>query len=100
VIGVTSHAYSAEEDCYLGGVDTRVDAYLDWIEEAMIAACDDGTRSWCDEPGIPDPGAAAGDDDDDDGGDGCQDCSSEIAGGDAGLAALPLLLLLGLRRRR
>ncbi len=100
VIGVTSHAYSAQEDCNRGGADTRVDAYLDWIEDAMIAACDDGLRSWCDEPGIPDPGEAIGDDDDDDGGDGCQDCSSEIAGGEAPLSVLALVALLGLRRRR
>jgi len=60
LIGVTSHAYDLT-DCYTtGGVDTRVDAYLDWIEEEMVAACDAGTRAWCDWPGIIPPPDADG----------------------------------------
>ncbi len=59
VVGITSHAYDMT-DCAKGGIDTRVDAYLDWIDGQMRAACADGTRSWCDEPGIlpPDFGSA------------------------------------------
>ena len=54
-IGVTSHAYD-ETDCFeVGGVDTRVDYYLDWIDAEMRARCDDGTRAWCDVPGILPP---------------------------------------------
>ena len=52
LIGVTSHAYD-ESDCFeTGGVDTRVDYYLNWINEEMTARCSDGTRVWCEEPGI------------------------------------------------
>ena len=55
LIGVTSHTYDASDCTRTGGVDTRVDYYLDWIDEQMRAACDDGTRVSCDEPGIPVP---------------------------------------------
>jgi hypothetical protein len=50
IVGVTSHTYDANACYERGGVDTRVDHYLDWIGEAMTAACDDGTRVWCDGP--------------------------------------------------
>ncbi len=60
VIGVTSHSYDATDCASKGGVDTRVDAYLEWIDEQMTAACDDGTRSWCDWPGIIPPPDADG----------------------------------------
>ena len=100
VIGVTSHAYNMTDDCHIGGVDTRVDPYLDWIDDEMRAACEDGLRTDCDEPGIIwAPAVEGDDDDDDDGGDGCRDCQSDMAGaGGAGL--LVSLLLLGLVRRR
>ncbi len=66
LIGVTSHAYD-ESDCdRKGGVDTRVMYYRDWIEEQMVARCEDGTRVWCDESGIPTPPIATVDDEDDD----------------------------------
>ncbi len=52
VIGVTSHAYDQSDCAEVGGVDTRVDHYLDWIDAEMTQACDDGTRVWCDVPGI------------------------------------------------
>jgi hypothetical protein len=55
VVGVTSHAYD-ETDCFeIGGVDTRVDPYLDWIDEELKSRCDDGTRAWCDVPGLVRP---------------------------------------------
>jgi secreted trypsin-like serine protease len=60
VIGVTSRAYSAAEDCNAGGVDTRVDAYLDWLDTEMRDACTEGTRTACDEPGLLPPPPAAG----------------------------------------
>ena len=108
VIGVTSHAYSAAEDCNIGGVDTRVDHYLDWIDEEMRNACDAGLRTECDEPGILEPPAGEGDDDDavdddddDDGGAGGQDGQADMGGaGSSGLViALALGLLAVLRRR-
>ena len=46
LVGITSHAYD-EEDCLHGGVDTRIDPYLDWIESTLKAACEDGTRPAC-----------------------------------------------------
>ena len=111
VIGVTSHALSAAEDCNVGGVDTRVDAYIDWIDDAMRQACADGLRVDCTYEGVPVPDAAPGDDDDaaadddddddDDGGgrggQGCQGCST---GGGASPAWLALGLVGLLRRRR
>jgi len=60
VIGVTSHAYDLTDCASKGGVDTRVDAYLDWIEDEMVAACDEGLRTWCDWPGIVPPPDADG----------------------------------------
>ncbi len=109
VIGVTSHAFNTTEDCDVGGVDTRVDAYLDWIDEAMRAACEDGTRVWCDEAGIPEPSAATGDDDDaasddddDDGGSSARGsgCDSGCSTAERGAPALLLLPLLAFIRRR
>jgi MYXO-CTERM domain-containing protein len=55
LVGVTSHAYDAE-DCNKGGVDTRVDAWIEWIDTEMFAACDNGTRSWCEVKGVIDAG--------------------------------------------
>jgi hypothetical protein len=57
LIGVTSHAYDQTDCNETGGVDTRVDYYLDWIDDEMRARCEDGTRSWCDIEGIVTPGA-------------------------------------------
>lgn len=54
LVGVTSHAYDNTDCNETGGVDTRVDYYLDWIDAEMQARCDDGTRSWCEQTGIPD----------------------------------------------
>jgi hypothetical protein len=108
LIGITSHAYD-QSDCEKGGVDTRVDAWLGWIDERMRAACQDSTRSACDIPGIippahydpPPADAGSGDDDDDDGSggdlpllDGCGCATLHPAG--ARLPAAWVLLLLGL----
>jgi hypothetical protein len=55
LVGVTSHAYD-QNDCFeTGGVDTRIDPYLEWIESEMVKRCEDGTRSWCDVEGIVTP---------------------------------------------
>lgn len=53
VIGITSHSYDMSDCANKGGVDTRVDAYLEWINTEMTSRCEAGTRSWCDQPGIP-----------------------------------------------
>lgn len=51
VIGLTSHAYD-ETDCAKGGVDTRVDVWRSWLDDKMRENCQDGTRVWCDYPGV------------------------------------------------
>lgn len=57
LIGVTSHTWDETDCSTTGGVDTRVDYYLDWIEEEMVQGCAGGARVWCDVPGIlPPPG--------------------------------------------
>lgn len=113
VVGVTSHAYDYT-DCYrTGGVDTRVDHHLEWIDETLRAACEDGTRVWCDEPGIlptsyndlPEDeaeadGAVADGEDEGKGGLGC---AAAPARGDVGFAlfgAVGAVGALGLARRR
>ena len=108
VIGVTSHAYD-QEDCNKGGVDTRVDAHLAWLDEQLRAACEDGTRVWCETPGlIPvdwygeagDDDDAAGDDDDSGAGEGCESGCALHDAPNKGALALILLALAPLRRRR
>ena len=54
VVGITSHAYD-QSDCAKGGVDTRVDVWRTWINTEMSEHCDDGTRVWCDVPGVIPP---------------------------------------------
>ncbi len=58
VVGVTSHAYDASL-CARGGIDTRVDAYLGWLDQRMRDACAAGERVWCDVPGLIPPDAPA-----------------------------------------
>ncbi len=55
LIGVTSHTYDMSDCMVTGGVDTRVDYYLDWIDEEMRTRCEDDSRAWCDELGILPP---------------------------------------------
>lgn len=113
VVGITSHAYD-QSDCAKGGVDTRVDVWLSWIDEKMTAGCADGSRLWCDVPGVippsfydaggipgpDDPGAKADDDDEEE---------DDDRKGPLGCAATPpstlvgagaLALVLAARRRR
>jgi len=110
VIGVTSRAYD-ESDCAKGGVDTRVDAYLDWLGTEMTGACAAGDRAWCDVTGIipasfyePAPaaegegeGEGGGRDRGDDEEDPADDCSHVPVNG---VFALSLVTLLARRRRR
>jgi MYXO-CTERM domain-containing protein len=44
VVGVTSRPYDQVENCNSGGVDIRVDAYLEWLKAEMDAACAEGRR--------------------------------------------------------
>jgi len=54
LIGVTSRAYD-DEICLKGGIDTRVDPYLEWIDQTMRQGCKTGTRVWCDVEGTIPP---------------------------------------------
>ena len=101
VIGVTSRAYD-ESDCATGAVDTRVDAYLDFLDDAMTAGCADGDRAWCEVPGIvpasffepAGEGEGEGEGEDEEPAD---DCSHVPVNG---LFALSLVTLLVRRHRR
>ena len=101
LVGVTSHAYD-ETDCdSTGGVDTRVDAFLGWIEAEMVSRCEDGSRSWCEEYGILK--APLSGDDDLEGEDPVGACACASSSGKplSGLAWLPLVLgWIGWRRKR
>lgn len=90
LVGVTSRSADFTLCETEGGFDTRVDAYLGWIEEEMSARCADGTRVWCDETGIPAASPAV----EDEKKGGC----SHLPGGAGGLAIL--LAGVGLTRRR
>jgi len=101
VIGATSHTWDEQLCENTGGVDTRVDYYLDWIDAELRARCADGSRVWCDSPGIVEPPIAEPHDNTD------QDereerracgCAS-TSGSGAGLALLLSLAALGRRRR-
>ena len=101
VIGVTSHAYDASDCESKGGVDTRVDAYLDWIESELVSRCEDGSRAWCDEMGIveaPLPSLADGDTADESSRGACA-CSSTSPSPAPWFAMVGLSGLIGLRRR-
>jgi hypothetical protein len=50
VIGVTSHTWDDTYCDTYGAVNTRVDAYLDWLAEQMELACDEGLRTDCESP--------------------------------------------------
>lgn len=110
LVGVTSHAYDRTDCNSKGGVDTRVQAYREWIETEMSARCEDGTRSWCEETGIPKPPepepVAEDDGDSDDTGVGFEDddgkrggCSTGGAGSAGGLFSA-MLAGMALARRR
>lgn len=107
VIGVTSHAYDITDCNVTGGVDTRVDYFLKWIDGRMREGCEDGSRAWCETPGIiPPPDAngmfpwelLAAEGEEEGKGKGCG-CNG-AAGGSGPLGLAGLLLALGLRRRR
>lgn len=97
LVGVTSHAYDAS-DCFLtGGVDTRVRAFVPWIDAEMRQRCRAGTRSWCEEWGLLDAPDASG-------AVAWEDREVETKGacshGPTALWTAPWLLLPWLRRRR
>jgi len=101
VVGVTSHSWDSTDCASAGGVETRVDYYLDWIEDQMGDACADGTRTWCDEPGIlPAPtGARTTSTTIGDGIRVAPICGTVVPGSGAIVAALAMLLAAARRSR-
>ena len=96
VISITSRShYNETVNCSLGTIDTRVDAYLDWIDATMKKGCaEGGRRSWCEVPGIPVPDTDFGDG----GGGGCSMAGHRST--PAVLVVLALLALIGLMTTR
>ena len=109
VIGITSHAYD-ESDCQKGGVDTRVDSWLEWIDTQMVVGCESGARTVCDTPGIippppPEEDINLGAQNDDGAppnelGCGCQQNKQPLQQGRMGLYALIVVLGYATRRRK
>lgn len=57
VVGITSRPYESNmmDPCSIGGIHTRVDAQLTFIEQAMTWGCTDSLRAWCTVQGIIPP---------------------------------------------
>ena len=105
LVGVTSHAYDQSDCNETGGVDTRVDAYLGWIDAEMASRCVDGSRSWCDEFGVLAPpvdssGEDTGLGEGEDPAGGCACASTAIDSQRSGFGWAAALGLIGLIRRR
>jgi hypothetical protein len=101
VVGITSHAYD-QTDCQKGGVDTRVDAWLDWIDEQMTLGCSDGVRVWCDVDGIipPEFYESKNQPEPEDGSQATNRSGCQLGGDSLGLGWAVLLGLLAVIRRR
>ena len=97
VIGIASRTWDESGCQSRGAVNTRVAPYRDWIERTMTAACDQGVRSSCEDPGLPELEPEVEDDDDDDGSSG--GCAVAGSGRDGSVWML-LVLALGRFRRR
>jgi MYXO-CTERM domain-containing protein len=113
VVGVVSRDASGTGTCHGGGIDTRVDAFLDWINTNAPQVCIPGetdcTATTPDaappppdadttpDAAIPDPPDAGGPGIDDDSG-GC--CSTSGGPGGSVLLALGVGLVMMRRRRR
>jgi MYXO-CTERM domain-containing protein len=103
IVGVVSRAPDQNPTCDHGGIDTRIDPYLEWIHQQVTLPCGTGLSDPCPEPDAgPDAGPGGGPDggpgaDTDGGGCGCA-----TTGGAPGSNALVALLVAGalLRRRR
>ena len=95
LIGTTSR--SADESLCesKGGYDTRLDAYLEWIEDEMASRCESGERAWCEDPDIITP-----EDYDELHRERRLACGCQSGGAPSGGLGLLALGLLALRRRR
>lgn len=102
LVGVVSRAPGEDPSCDYGGIDTRADAYLEWINATIaeqLALADAGVPDAApapDDASSPDGGLDAGEKRDKD--DGCG-CRSSDKGSAPGLLLIVLAVLLALRRR-
>ncbi len=89
LIGVTSRAFTEDDtSCEGGGVSVRADAFWGWMDEELRRACDDGYRTDCEVPGLPDPADA-----------GCR-CSAAARPEPAGVVGWAALVAVWISRRR
>jgi MYXO-CTERM domain-containing protein len=88
VVGVVSRSFDLSPQCLNGGIDTRVDAYLDWIFAQMPPGVPCGS-------GLAEPCA----EDEDEGG-GCCSTSREAPAGSLVVGALVFGMVARRRRRR
>jgi len=59
VLGLASHTWDYHYCEVSGAVNTRIEAYADWIAEQLERACDEGLRPSC-EPGAEEPADTGG----------------------------------------
>ena len=102
LVGIVSRSPDSNPTCDHGGIDTRVDPYLEWIHAQVDLPCGTGLSEPCDtgpDAGSDDPDAGGPGVDGDDGG-GCCSVSGDAPGGSAFLALLVLGQIFRRRRRR
>lgn len=55
IAGLASHVHplDAPSPCAsFGAANTRMDVHLDWTNQALLSWCDEGSRVWCETPGL------------------------------------------------
>ena len=90
IVGVVSRSFDGGGECLNGGIDTRVDAYLDWIHGKVTTGipCGSGLSPKC-----------ASDDGDDPDGDNAGCCSTSSRGAPGSIVLALIVGALVLRRR-
>lgn len=107
LVGIVSRSADVQPGCAAGGIDTRVDYYLGWIEDRVDGPCPSG----CTDAGAPDaapdaagpdagPAPDASDPGVDGDGAGCCSAGDGSASGAGGALLLAALVLGRMRRRR
>lgn len=99
VIGVASRTPDLTLCESLGVINTRVAPYRAWIEAEMLAACEDGRRSACQEPELPRFGDGEDTGGDETDGGGCSVAGTAPRPNHRALLALALLGVFGRRSR-
>ncbi len=102
LVGTVSRAPDSDPTCDHGGIDTRVDPYLEWIHSQVDLPCGTGLSDPCETD--PDAGSDDGPDGGGPGADGiegggCCSVAGDGPGGSALLGLLVLALVFLIRRR-